>query len=124
MGETDEIGHRAAVDRVSVHDLHATILHALGLEHKRLTYRHNGRDFRLTDVEGRVIREILVVTWINSHVHQRRMSKNATGEMGTGELFLLRKMVQHNAAGDGDIQRVDFGLNGNCYLSLTDAHRL
>jgi len=58
-GETDDIGHRAAVDRVSVHDLHATILHALGLEHKRLTYRHNGRDFRLTDVEGRVIREIL-----------------------------------------------------------------
>lgn len=59
FGETDEIGHRAAVDRVSVHDLHATILHTLGLEHKRLTYRHNGRDFRLTDVEGRVIREIM-----------------------------------------------------------------
>ena len=58
-GATDELGHRAAVDRVSVHDLHATILHLLGLEHKRLTYRHNGRDFRLTDVEGRVIDAII-----------------------------------------------------------------
>ncbi len=58
-GETDEIGHRATVDRVSVHDLHATIVHLLGLEHKRLTYRHNGRDFRLTDVEGLVIHDII-----------------------------------------------------------------
>ena len=58
-GETDEIGHRAAVDRVSVNDLHATILHLLGLDHKRLTFRLNGRDFRLTDVAGRVVREIM-----------------------------------------------------------------
>lgn len=58
-GETDEIGHRAVVDRVSVNDLHATILHLLGLDHERLTYRYNGRDFRLTDVSGRVVREIL-----------------------------------------------------------------
>jgi len=58
-GESDEIGYRAAVDRVSVHDLHATMLHLLGLEHKRLTYFHNGRNFRLTDVAGDVIRPIL-----------------------------------------------------------------
>jgi hypothetical protein len=58
-GETDELGHKAAVDRVSVHDLHATILHLLGLEHKQLTYRHNGRDFRLTDVSGDIIHEVL-----------------------------------------------------------------
>ncbi len=58
-GETDEIGHKAAVDRVSVHDLHATILHLLGIDHTRLTYRYSGRDFRLTDVEGRVVKEIL-----------------------------------------------------------------
>jgi len=58
-GATDEIGHKAAVDRVDVHDLHATILHLLGMDHKRLTYRHNGRDFRLTDVEGRVISDII-----------------------------------------------------------------
>ena len=58
-GATDEIGFRAVVDRVSVHDLHATILHLLGLDHKRLTYRSQGRDFRLTDVAGAVIRDIL-----------------------------------------------------------------
>ncbi len=58
-GETDEIGYKAAVDRVAVHDLHATILHLLGLDHTRLTYRYNGRNFRLTDVYGNVIRKIL-----------------------------------------------------------------
>lgn len=58
-GETDELGHKAVVDRVSVNDLHATILHLLGLDHKRLTYRFNGRDFRLTDVAGVVVRDIL-----------------------------------------------------------------
>jgi hypothetical protein len=58
-GETDEIGHKAVVDRVSVHDLHATILHLLGMDHKRLTYRFNGRDFRLTDVSGVVVKEVL-----------------------------------------------------------------
>ncbi len=58
-GQTDEIGHKAAVDRVSVNDLHATILHLLGLDHERLTYRYNGRDFRLTDVAGRVVKPVL-----------------------------------------------------------------
>jgi hypothetical protein len=58
-GKTDEIGHKAQVDRVSVNDLHATILHLLGIDHKRLTYRYNGRDFRLTDVAGNVVKQIL-----------------------------------------------------------------
>jgi hypothetical protein len=58
-GATDDIGHRAVDHRVSVHDLHATILHLLGIEHTRLTYRYNGRDFRLTDVHGNVVRAIL-----------------------------------------------------------------
>jgi uncharacterized protein (DUF1501 family) len=58
-GATDEIGHKAAVDRVSVHDLHATILHLMGLDHKKLTYRYNGRDFRLTDVHGNVVTKVL-----------------------------------------------------------------
>jgi len=58
-GQTDEIGHKAVVDKVSVNDLHATVLHLLGLDHERLTYRHNGRDFRLTDVAGRVVKEIV-----------------------------------------------------------------
>jgi hypothetical protein len=58
-GATDEIGHKAVEDRVSVHDLHATILHLLGLDHKRLTYRSNGRDFRLTDVYGNVVEAVV-----------------------------------------------------------------
>lgn len=58
-GATDEFGHKAVIDRVSVNDLHATILALLGLEHTRLTYRYSGRDFRLTDVAGRVVTEIL-----------------------------------------------------------------
>jgi hypothetical protein len=58
-GETDELGHRAVVDRVHVNDLHATILHLLGLNHEALTYRYSGRDFRLTDVAGKVITPIL-----------------------------------------------------------------
>ncbi len=58
-GATDEIGHRAVENRVSVHDLHATILHLLGLDHERLTYRYNGRDFRLTDVSGEVVRDVI-----------------------------------------------------------------
>jgi hypothetical protein len=58
-GATDEVGFRAVEDRVSVHDLHATILHLVGLDHRRLTYRFNGRDFRLTDVAGVVVDDIL-----------------------------------------------------------------
>lgn len=59
FGETDEFGYYAAHDKVHVHDLHATILHLLGIDHERLTYRYGGRDFRLTDVEGQVVKEIL-----------------------------------------------------------------
>jgi hypothetical protein len=59
-GNTDELGYNAAEDIVEVHDLHATILHLLGIDHRRLTYRFQGRDFRLTDVSGNVVREILV----------------------------------------------------------------
>jgi hypothetical protein len=58
-GATDEFGFKAAENPVGVHDLHATILHLLGLDHERLTYRYSGRDFRLTDVAGRVVEEIL-----------------------------------------------------------------
>jgi hypothetical protein len=58
-GATDELGHKAADDKVSVNDLHATILHLLGLDHKKLTYRYSGRDFRLTDVAGEVVENVL-----------------------------------------------------------------
>lgn len=58
-GTTDEFGHRAATAPVHMHDLHATILHLMGLDHERLTYRHDGRDFRLTDVHGEVVKGIL-----------------------------------------------------------------
>jgi hypothetical protein len=58
-GETDEFGYNAVVDRVSVHDLNATALRLLGIDHKKLTYRFQGRDFRLTDVEGEPIQKLL-----------------------------------------------------------------
>ena len=58
-GATDEFGYRAVENLVHVHDLHATILHLLGFDHTKLTYRHAGRDFRLTDVHGHIVRDIL-----------------------------------------------------------------
>src|SRR5688572_22668765 len=58
-GATDEFGFKAIENRASVHDLHATMLHLLGFDHERLTYRHAGRDFRLTDVSGEVVRQIV-----------------------------------------------------------------
>jgi hypothetical protein len=58
-GATDELGHKAVENRVSINDLHATILHLLGIDHQRLTYHYNGRDFRLTDVAGQVIHQII-----------------------------------------------------------------
>jgi hypothetical protein len=59
FGETDEIGYKAAVDPTTVHDLHATMLHLLGVDHKRLTHLHNGRPYRLTDVAGNVLTKLL-----------------------------------------------------------------
>ncbi|HEX4132296.1 MAG TPA: DUF1501 domain-containing protein [Pirellulales bacterium] len=58
-GATDEYGFHAVQDKVHVHDLHATILHLMGIDHERLTYRYSGRDYRLTDVYGRVVKEII-----------------------------------------------------------------
>jgi len=59
IGATDEFGYKAVENRVHVHDLHATILHLLGFDHEKFTYRYAGRDFRLTDVHGRVVKEVL-----------------------------------------------------------------
>ena len=58
-GSTDEIGFKAVDDRVSVNDLHATILRLMGFDHEKLTYFMNGRDFRLTDVAGEVVQSII-----------------------------------------------------------------
>jgi hypothetical protein len=59
IGETDELGFNPVKDRAHVHDIHATILHLLGLDHKKLTFRFQGRDFRLTDVHGNVLTKLL-----------------------------------------------------------------
>jgi hypothetical protein len=59
LGETDDFSYNIASDPVSVHDLQATILHLLGIDHTKLTYRFQGRDFRLTDVHGSVVSKIL-----------------------------------------------------------------
>ena len=59
-GETDQWGYKAVSDRMEMHDLHATLLHLLGVDHKSFTYRFGGRDIRLTDVHGRVVSELLL----------------------------------------------------------------
>ncbi len=59
VGETDDYGYNITKDQVHVHDLQATVLHCLGLDHKKLTYRFQGRDFRLTDVEGNIVKALL-----------------------------------------------------------------
>jgi arylsulfatase A-like enzyme len=59
VGKTDELGFNVAEDPVHVHDLHATVLHLLGFDHTKLTYRYQGRDFRLTDVQGLVMDKLL-----------------------------------------------------------------
>jgi hypothetical protein len=58
-GESDDYGYEVAKDECHIHDFHATVLHQMGLDHTKLTYRHDGRDYRLTDVEGRVLKELL-----------------------------------------------------------------
>ncbi|PHS08278.1 MAG: hypothetical protein COA78_12870 [Blastopirellula sp.] len=58
-GRTDELGYRAVENKVEIHELHATMLHLLGIDHLRLTYRFSGRDMRLTDVDGHVLHDIL-----------------------------------------------------------------
>jgi len=58
-GKSDEYGGRVIENEVHVHDFHATILHLLGFDHERLTFRHAGRDFRLTDVSGNVVKAVL-----------------------------------------------------------------
>jgi hypothetical protein len=58
-GETDELGYKSVKDIVTVHDFHATLLHQMGIDHKKLTFRYQGRDFRLTDVFGNVVTPIL-----------------------------------------------------------------
>jgi uncharacterized protein (DUF1501 family) len=59
VGKTDDLGLMIVEDKVDIHDLHATILHCLGLNHKQLTYRYQGRDFRLTDVAGNIVQKVL-----------------------------------------------------------------
>jgi len=58
-GASDEFGYKSVEKRVNAHDIHATVLHLMVLDHEKLTYRFNGRDFRLTDVEGEVLHDIL-----------------------------------------------------------------
>jgi uncharacterized protein (DUF1501 family) len=59
VGETDEWGYKAVIDRFEMHDLHATMLHLLGIDHTQSTFRFGGRDMRLTDVHGHLIKQIL-----------------------------------------------------------------
>jgi hypothetical protein len=58
-GATDELGMSAVEDKLDIHDIHATMLHLMGIDHERLTFRFGGREMRLTDVHGRAVKEIL-----------------------------------------------------------------
>jgi hypothetical protein len=60
LGATDDYGYNIVEEPIHIHDLHATLLHCLGFDHEKLTYRYQGRDFRLTDVHGRVMQSMLV----------------------------------------------------------------
>lgn len=59
LGQTDELGYNPVEDPVEVHDLHATILYLMGLDHTKLTYRFQGRDFRLTDISGTIVKKLM-----------------------------------------------------------------
>jgi hypothetical protein len=59
IGQTDELGYNVVEDPIDVHDLHATILHLIGIDHTKLTHRFQGRDFRLTDVGGKIVGKLL-----------------------------------------------------------------
>ena len=59
LSQTDDFGYNVAEEPVHVHDFHATILHCLGIEHEKLTYKFQGRDFRLTDIAGNVVKKLL-----------------------------------------------------------------
>ena len=59
-GDTDEFGYSVVKDRLEIHDIHATVLHQLGIDHERLTFRFGGRDVSLTDVHGRIVSELLL----------------------------------------------------------------
>ena len=60
FGRTDDLGYNIVENPVHVHDLNATVLHLLGLDHERLTYRYQGREFRLTDVHGKIVKDLLI----------------------------------------------------------------
>jgi len=59
VGRTDDFGYNIVEDPIDVHDLHATMLHLMGIDHEKLTYKFQGRDFRLTDVSGKVVQKLL-----------------------------------------------------------------
>jgi hypothetical protein len=59
LGQTDELGYNVVEDPIDIHDLHATILYLIGMDHTKLTYKFQGRDFRLTDISGNVVKKLL-----------------------------------------------------------------
>jgi hypothetical protein len=87
-GETDEFGHHAVVDKVHMHDLHATVLHLLGLDHEKLTFRHDGRDYRLTDVYGHVVKINKVALKVGVEIPTKKQSAALGGERAAARSLL------------------------------------
>ena len=86
-GQSDEWGYQTAEGKTYCYDLHATILHLMGIDHKKLTYLSNGINRRLTDVHGHVINEILVSTYVNRYKSHRL----AKGYCGKAEIIRIRR---------------------------------
>ncbi len=84
VGRTDDFGYNIVEDPVDVHDLHATMLHLMGIDHEKLTYKFQGRDFRLTDVEGKVLTKLLA--WPTRSVRSRRVAT------GFARLVVVRRV--------------------------------
>ena len=93
-GATDEFGFQAAENPVHVHDLHATILKLLGFDHERLTYRYAGRDFRLTDVHGKVIEELIAYKYGFGDQFRIRVTKTLEEIIAAAEHLKPAQFVQ------------------------------
>ena len=114
-GATDDFGFKAIEKPVHVHDLHATILHLLGIDHTKLTYRYSGRDFRLTDVAGNVVKEILGVAMGQERSPRRRLHREGRAFRETDSHSLPQGRPCRLPGGDGnaEVERAALRLQGS-----------
>ena len=123
IGETDELGYNVVEDPVDVHDLHATMLHLLGLDHEKLTYKFQGRDFRLTDVHGKVVHEAARLDRATAACH----GAGGAGSAGTDDTNTMTGSPGRHAPGLGIVPRPNSGSSaavGSGLQSVEETHRV